>query len=333
MGQLKIVQYGVGPIGSEIVKLLIRRRIGQLVGAIDIDRSKVERDLGDIAGVGQKLGVKISSDAHATLSDSKPDIVIHCTSSSLVTVAPQIIDAVNFRSHVISTTEELAFPFIKHPEIAAEIDRRAKEAQVAVLGTGVNPGFVMDTLALALSVACQSINAVKAERVVDASQRRLPLQKKIGAGLDLKEFKRRAGEGSIRHVGLSESVYLIAYGLGWRLSEVSETLEPVIAERDLTTQFLKVKKGDAAGVSQTAIGKMNGREVITLNLRMYIGANDPHDSIKIEGAPPIDMAIRGGIHGDLATAAIVTNMIPKLIRAQPGLRTMADLPLSYAGSL
>nr|MDO8135097.1 hypothetical protein [Candidatus Njordarchaeum guaymaensis] len=324
---IRAVQYGVGPIGSGIVKLLSGKQAVKIVGAIDIDKEKVGKDLGDVAGASKPLGVRVSSNADEVLAKAKAEVVLHSTGSYLNVVSPQIMKCVKAKSNVISTCEELAYPFEKNEKIALQLDRLARRYGVTVLGTGVNPGFIMDTLPLALTGACQSVTRVSVTRIVDASKRRLPLQRKTGAGLSLEEFQRLVQERKVRHVGLEESIHMIASGLGWKLDRVEETVEPVIAEVDVESLFLKIEKGKVAGVKQQGLGFVGGREAITLDLQVYVGAKDPRDSVVIEGVPPIDMTIRGGIHGDLATAAIVVNSIPQVLKAEPGLLTMKDLPV------
>jgi 4-hydroxy-tetrahydrodipicolinate reductase len=323
---IKVVQYGLGPIGLGIVQVLLERPWVQLVGAIDIDKNKIGKDIGELLDNPRRIGVNVSDKTKDVLGDAKPDIVTHATSSYLEKIYPQIIEVIDHRVSLVSTAEELSYPFVKHADLARKIDERAKENDVRVLGTGVNPGFLMDTLAVALSGACQKVNSIRAERVVDAARRRLPLQRKIGAGLSPDEFQSRVAEGTIKHVGLPESVGLIALAMGWKLGEIQERISPVIAEQAVESQFIKVPLGGVAGVRQVAKGILGGQELVVLDLRMYLGAQNPHDSILIDGVPPIDMMIRGGVHGDRATPAIVANALPKFSGLEPGLRTMLDLP-------
>ena len=326
----KVVQYGVGPIGSEIVKLLSVKQGVKIVGAIDIDKEKVGKDLGDVAGASKPLGIRVSSDADEVLSEAKAEVVLHSTASYLNVVSTQILKCVKAKSDVISTCEELAYPFETNEKIALQLDRFAKRYGVTVLGTGVNPGFVMDTLPIALTGACQSVTRVSVTRIVDASKRRLPLQRKIGAGLSTEEFQRLVQERKVRHVGFEESIGMIASALGWKLDRVEEMVEPVIAEDYVESPYVKIEKGRVAGVKQLGRGIVGGREAITLDLQMYLGAKEPRDSVVIEGVPPIDMTIKGGLHGDLATAAVVVNSIPKVLEAEPGLLTMKDLAVLSA---
>jgi len=323
---IRVVQYGLGPIGIGIVEVLLTRPWVQLVGAIDIDKNKIGKDVGEFLENPRRTGVTVVGKARDVLEHTAPEIVTHATSSYMETIYPQIVEIVEHGSSVVSTAEELSYPFVKHPALAKKIDERAKERKVAVLGTGVNPGFLLDTLAVALSGVCQKVNSVRADRVVDASRRRLPLQKKIGAGLSPQEFERKVAEGSIKHVGLPESVGLITLAMGWKVGEIQERITPVIAEEAVDSEFIKVPAGAVAGVRQVAKGILAGQELVVLDLRMYLGAQNPHDSVLIDGVPPVDMTIRGGVHGDRATPAIIVNALPKMSRLEWGLRTMLDLP-------
>jgi 4-hydroxy-tetrahydrodipicolinate reductase len=188
----------------------------------------------------------------------------------------------------------------------------------------------MDTLALALTAACQKVERVSVTRVVDAASRRLPLQRKVGAGLNIAQFRRAVTERAVRHVGLLESAHMIAATLGWTLDRVEESVEPAVAPRDLDTEFLRVPAGAVAGIRQTVRGYRNGIAAVSLDLQMYVGAESPRDHVLVDGTPPIDMTIAGGIAGDQATAALVVNSIPKVLRARPGFITMRDLTLVHA---
>lgn len=326
MGTIRVVQYGLGPIGIGIVEVLLTRPWVELVGAIDIDKNKVGKDVGQLLNNPRKIHVTVSDKAEEVLKRTSPNVVTHATSSYMKAIHPQIIEIIEHGASVVSTAEELSYPFVKHPEMAKELDERARDHKTVVLGTGINPGFLLDTLAVALSGVCQNVNSIRAERVVDGSRRRLPLQKKIGAGLSSGEFEKKVSEGAIKHVGLSESVGLIALAMGWKVGEIQERISPVIAETEVKSDYITVPAGAVAGVRQVAKGILAGQELVVLDLRMYLGAQNPHDSILIDGIPPVDMTIRGGVQGDQATPAIILNAIPKINRLEPGLRTMLDLP-------
>ena len=264
------------------------------------------------------------------LRKTRADVAVLSTGSSLRDVKGQIAALIKKGLHVVSTCEELSFPAPARAGAFRELDALARRKKVSVLGTGVNPGYAMDALALCLTAPCARVNRVSVTRVVDAATRRLPLQRKVGAGLNLAQFRRAITEGSVRHVGLPESAYMIAAGLGWKLDRVDETLEPAIAPRDLDTEYLRVPAGNAAGIKQSARGYRKDELLVSLDLQMYVGAEQPRDHVLIDGVPPIDMTIAGGIAGDIATAAIAINAIPKLFAARPGVVTMRDLPLVHA---
>jgi len=198
------------------------------------------------------------------------------------------------------------------------------------VGTGVNPGFVMDKLVVTLAAVSQRIEHAKALRVVDASTRRLPLQKKIGAGMTVEEFRAKVKEGVIKHVGLPESVAMVADSLNLPVEQITETIEPKVATERVQTDYLTVEPGQAAGVHQIGRGlSKDGKELVYLELQMYVGAKDPADTISLTGHPNINLVIPGGAHGDIATASVVVNSIPVILDAAAGLRTARDLPIGF----
>jgi 2,4-diaminopentanoate dehydrogenase len=325
--KIRVVQFGVGPIGASIARLMRQKDGLEIVGAVDKDPAKVGRDLGEIAG-DSAWEVKILPEISAALE--KPvDVVVHTTSSCLTDVMEELLACLAAGCCVVSTCEELAFPFRKHPQLSAKLDSAAKDEGVALVGTGVNPGFVMDKLVLTLSAVAQRVDWLRATRIVDASKRRLPLQKKIGAGMTPEQFRMEVAAGKIKHHGLPESIAMVADGLGFSLDDISETIEPIIAEETVKTEFLEVAPGQAAGVHQIARGNLGGQERVLMELRMYVGAKEPSDSVELRGSPNLTLTIPGGTHGDLATAAIAVNTIPAILAAPAGLRTVRELPLTY----
>jgi 2,4-diaminopentanoate dehydrogenase len=327
--KIRAIQYGIGPIGASIVKLLREKESIDIVGAIDTDPAKIGRDLGEVVGAsGAPWGVKVSGDAKGVL-DQSADVVLHTTSSSLSKVMDQLLACLDVGSCVVSTCEELSYPYRTHPELAAKLDNAAKESGVALVGTGVNPGFVMDKLVVTLAAVSQRIEHASAIRIVDASKRRLPLQKKIGAGMTVEEFRAKVKEGTIKHVGLPESVAMVADSLGLRVDEITETIEPKVATERIQTEFLTVEPGQAAGVHQIARGFSEGKQLIYMELQMYVGAKDPADRVELQGHPNISLVIPGGSHGDIATASVAVNSIPVILEAPSGLRTSRDLPIGF----
>jgi 2,4-diaminopentanoate dehydrogenase len=323
---IRAVCYGLGPIGIGIARLALARQGLEVVGAIDIDPNKTGRDLGEIIN-NTVIGVTVGADAKAVLTNTQPDIVLHATGSALTNVLPQLQEIAELGVNVVSTCEELAFPWTAQPQVAADLDALARRTGVTLLGTGINPGYAMDALPLMLTAPCAIVRSVRILRIVDAARRRGPLQHKVGAGLSSEQFAAKVANGSVRHVGLPESLHMLATGLGWRLTHSSDLIEPMIADRLIETEIVRVEPGQVAGVRQVARGLIDGREVLHLELRMYVGAPDPQDTVTIDGDPPIHMTVAGGFHGDLATAALVVNAAPVVVRAVAGLASMRDIPL------
>src|SRR3954463_12024050 len=326
-GPIRVLHYGLGPIGAAVVRQIAERRGFKIVGAVDIDPAKAGRDLGEVAEIGRSLRVKVSADARKTIKSSKPDVIVLCTLSSLKKVLPQMEEILKLKVPIVSTTEELAYPTGANMKYARAIHEAAKKAKVAVLGTGVNPGFTMDALPITLTGVCERVDSIRIDRIQDARVRRLPFQQKIGAGLTREQFQKKVDDGSVRHVGLAESVTMIADAMGWKLDRITDEIRPQMATETVASEFLAVDPGFVCGIVQDGTGYRNGVPVITLHMEAYLGAPESFDSVEITGSPALRMKIAGGVHGDIATASIVVNSLSKILEVAPGLHTMRDMPL------
>ncbi len=330
MNRIRVAQFGLGPIGQACVKVLLQKTGVELVGGIDVDPNKAGKDLGEVCGLKDRLGLIVRSDAAAALAEWRPQVVMHTTLSFLDRIEDQLATIIRGGAHIVSSTEELFYPYQRNPDFCQRIEALAKQYGVGVVGTGVNPGFSMDILPLCLTGVCTEVKKITATRVVDASKRRLPLQKKIGAGITRKEFRERAATGTFGHIGLRESALAVMSAMGWPVDEIKESLKPMIADKRVKTPYLTVEPQQVTGIHQIMRVKSEGQERLTLELQMYVGAKKPHDSVEVVGNPPLSMRVEGGIFGDTATIAALVNAIPKIMKAQPGLRTMLDLPVPYA---
>ncbi len=326
MEEIKVVQIGIGPLGQQITRYIIERKGLKIVGAVDKDPLKIGKDLGELCSI-SKLDIQVSDSLKGVIEISNPDVAILTTVSGIEKITAQIEETVSLGLPVITTCEELSYPWQTAPLLAKKIDEAAKKNNVAVLSTGVNPGFLMDSFPITLSAICQKIDRIKVSRIQNAAIRRIPFQKKIGAGLSLDEFERRKQTGTLRHVGLTESLHMIASRMGWELDGTEEILTPVVAEKKIETESLTIETGFAAGVQQIGKGYVNGKERITLVFRASVGEEASEDTIEITGEPNIVSTIMGGINGDVATCAIVINAIKQVMKAEAGLRTMIDLPV------
>jgi 4-hydroxy-tetrahydrodipicolinate reductase len=327
---IRTAHLGLGPIGLAVVRSVAARPWARVSSAVDVRPDLIGCDVGDLAGIGA-VGVKVAGSLDASGPPGSADVVLHCTGSHLERETDRILAALAWGAGVVSSCEELAYPWFHHPTQARRIDDAAREAGRTVLATGINPGFAMDALALCMSAVSERVDRVEVHRVVDAATRRGPLQQKVGAGIEPAEFEARRAAGSIGHVGLVESVALIGAGLGWSLDAVEETLEPVLATATVATDVVSVRPGQVAGIRQVAVGRRAGEEVIRLHLDMYVGASDPGDHVVLVGSPTIRTDV-SGLHGDVSTAAILANAAGSLGRLRPGLTTVLDLiPLRAAG--
>ena len=324
---IRVMHFGVGPVGAAVAQQIAHRHGFKSVGGIDIDPTKVGRDLGDVAGLTRRLDIKVSNDASKALKSARPDVVVLCTSSALKNVMPQIETILKAKLPIVSTTEELAYPGYTQIRLARRIHNWAKKARVAVLGTGVNPGFVMDALPIMLTAACERVDRVSVTRIQDARVRRLPFQQKIGAGLTTEQFQKKIEDGTVRHVGFTESVAMIADAMGWTLDRITDDVQPKLASVTISSEFLAVDPGYVCGFVQDGVGYRKGDPVIRLHMEAYLGAPESYETIEVEGMPRLSVRIAGGIHGDIATASMVVNSIPRVLEASPGLHTMRDLPL------
>ena len=312
MAQLRVGVVGLGPIGLEVVRAILSRGELRLVAAVDVSPELVGRSLAEIV-TGAPEDVKIAGTLDGALKDGTVEAVALTTTSRFAGIVADLETAIKRRVHVASTCEEMAAPAID-AQTWARLDDHARHADVTLLGTGVNPGFVMDRLPLQLAGACISVSRVRVDRVVDAAKRRGPLRKKVGEGITPAEFERGVAEKRMGHVGLRESALLIARGLGWKLERYDETIEPVVGD-----------DGKCLGIRQRGTGIVGGATKIELALDMYVGAPNPHDRVQLEADPPMDVTIAGGTQGDRATVGTTVNALARMRSAPRGLVTVADV--------
>jgi hypothetical protein len=322
----RIIQYGLGPIGSGVARHVVERAGLELVGGVDVDPAKVGRDVGDVIGLGRNLGFPVERTLELALARAGADVVIHTTSSYFDLFKGQILEILAAGLDVVSTAEELSFPWADHPDVAQEIHAAALAAGKTVLGTGVNPGFLMDALPLFLTSICQRVDRIDVRRVINASLRRGPFQAKIGSGMTVEAFMAKMAEGRMGHVGLPESMAMLFDTLGRKLVDYQSAVEPVVAEQLVKTDHFEVQPGQVRGLKQVARGYDEGGEFVTLTFMAALDAGEDGDTITITGRPSLEVKLQG-TNGDLATVAIAVNAVRRVQEAAPGLVTMRDLPI------
>jgi 4-hydroxy-tetrahydrodipicolinate reductase len=323
---MQVLHVGLGPLGRRIVADLERRGLGRVAAAVDPHAALVGRPLAEIVP-GTDGGVRVVGSVPELDGLTRARVAVVTTRSDLALCMDTFRELLARGFTVVSTCEELVWPWLRHPVLSQELTELALRHDARLLGTGINPGFLMDALPVVATTVCHAVRAVRVERVQDASTRRVPFQEKIGVGLDEAEFRRRIAAGTLRHVGLGESLHFLAHQLGMRVERWSETIEPVFAERRLESALGPVLPGRARGVEQVARGACAEGRVIELFFRAALAEPEPRERIRIQGEPDVELLVPGGVHGDTATSAIVLNMLRSLSAAPPGLHTMASVAL------
>lgn len=325
MKRVKVAQFGLGPIGLESLRFAAGQPWIEIVGAVDHDPRKYGRSLVELTGLGSLDGLSLCPTLNELFRETQPEVILHTASSGAAAALEQMRPALELGLAVASTCEELIYPALQSPAVARELELLCRHARARVVATGVNPGFVMDLLPVCLSSVCRQVDRVTVERIVDAATRRQPLQAKIGCGQPVGEFSRKLQNGSAGHAGLRESAALLAHALGWKLDEITEHREPVVAHEDIQSAFFRVAAGQTCGIHQRVTGRQAGREKIVLDLRMYLRAPEPRDVILIQGRPDLNVVVNGGVAGDDATVAALVNVVPRLLAAPPGFRLLHEL--------
>lgn len=335
MKDIKVIVWGLGAMGGGMAKMLTDKKGIKIVGAIANRKDKNGRDLGDVLGLDKKLDVLVSNDYEKVIKNTEADVVLLSTDSFVKNVFPQIKLIVENGKNCITIAEEMAYPYVVEKELSEEINALAVKNNVTVLGTGVNPGFVLDTLIITLTGACRSVNKIRAARINDLSPFGTTVMRTQGVGTTPEEFKKGIEDGSIvGHIGFQQSIHMIADALGIEIDEVVETREPIISKTHRETPYVTVEPGMVAGCKHIGYGMKNGEAVITLEHPQQIHPSienvETGDYIWVEGDPNLNLSIKPETPGGIGTIAVAVNMIPQVINSKPGLVTMKDLPIPKA---
>ncbi len=327
----RVLQVGFGTIGRTIAQAIIERENLELVGLVDVDPNLQGQYVEEILGLDSKTRTPIQSSLDEAIGSSDSpsiDVAVVATVSDLERVMPTVAACLRGGMDVVSICEQLSYPFSRHPKLAEELDALARESGKTVLGTGINPGYLMDLLPIVLSSPMQRVESIEVTRVINSSHRRASFQKKIGTGMSQNEFIKSIDEGVITgHVGLDESIRMVGDALNLGLDHVEELpVEPVVADREVVTPYTTVEKGGVLGLKSRGVGNKSGKTLVTLDFCAYAEASPEYDEIRLKGYPDLVQRVQGGVHGDLGTVAMVVNMIPIVAQSEPGLKTMKDLP-------
>ncbi len=334
MKKVRIVVWGLGAMGSGMAKALLARPGVEIVGAIDRHEGRMGRPLGQVLGI-DGPDINIEADPQTIIVEGSADLAIIATASFTTEVYQQLEMAAKAKMNIITIAEEMAFPAAQQPELAKQLDQLAKENNVTILGTGINPGFVLDTLIIAMTGVCLEVESIKAVRINDLSPFGPTVMHTQGVGTTPEEFAQGVDAGTIvGHVGFPESMEMIAAALGWKLDSIEQTKEPIVSTVYRETPHVTVQPGMVAGCKHIANGKINGKTVITLEhpqqVRPELEEVETGDYIYVTGTPGINLSIKPEIPGGIGTMAMAINMIPQVLQAGPGLKTMKDLPIPAA---
>jgi hypothetical protein len=332
---IRVLLLGTGQMGSGIARLILEKRGLNLVGAYGRRKERTGTDLGRAIGMERDLGIAVSTDLAREIARSRPHVAIHTTCSRLMDTMGEIPTLIRNRIHVISIAEEMAYPAAKSSAAAEEIDRLAVEHGVAVLGTGINPGFVLDLLVILLTGVCSDVRSIVATRVNDLSPYGPSVLATQGVGLTPEAFHEGLEDGTVvGHFGFPQSIRMIADTLGWEIEPIDERREPIVSKVRRATPFVVVEPGHVAGCLHTAVAYRAGEAVIKLvhpqQVHPHLEGVETGDTIEITGTPNVRLAGSPEIPGGLGTIALAVNMIPRVLSAAPGLHCAADLPVPAA---
>jgi 2,4-diaminopentanoate dehydrogenase len=328
----RILHVGLGEIGREVVHAILRRpSVATLSGVVDPHPNLAGKTLRDVLG-GDAPAIRIVPTIAEAIKERKHDVAIVTTGSRMAQVRGTFEELCAHKISSVSSCEELAYPRLRHAKIADELDAIAQANGVAILGTGVNPGFAMDALALSISAVCSQVKHMRCVRSLDAGKRRPQLQKKVAAGMTLEQFKQGLADKKLGHVGLAESAALLAAGFGWTLDDVDERFEPVMATSPIHGSLFDIQPGQVRGMRMTAIGRKGSKTLVELDLTMAFAA-ETFDEIHLDADPPIKVRVTTGLPGDHSTVGLLVNCAQAVRTLRPGLRTMLDvMPVRSVGA-
>ncbi len=322
--RIKVVQFGLGQIGTGIAKALLGHPDKfELIGCVDFSPEKVGKDIGELFELNTRTNLKVVESIGAI--KKKADVVVQSTVSFLPEAADQVKYLLDRGYNVVTTAEEIFFLGGRDQKTLRKLDSAAKRNGVRVLATGVNPGFVMDSLVLMVTAPCLSIKSIRAERMVNLSQRRLALQRKLGVGLSTKEFVESAAENRFGHAGLVDSANFLAHYLNIQYDDMRFEMQPVSADYDYHGEDIFVAKDHVLGVRQEVTAKKGDNTLLSLRLTMRIDASIEYDAIFVDGTPPVNVVINNGVMGDIAGVALIVNQIGAFLDLPPGYHDMSNI--------
>jgi len=337
MKNINVVIWGFGAMGKGMAEMLLTKKGVTITGVCDLHPDLVDKPLYEVLDVKktEQNQCVIRKDIEELLNKDQCDLVLLATDSFTSKAFPKMKRILEKGINVISTAEEMAYPKAQEPELSKELDRLAKEHGATVLGTGINPGFIMDLLVVALTGVMSDVTHIEANRVNSLSPFGPAVMEEQGVGITKEEFDEGVKNQTLAgHVGFSESVHMIADAIGVKVDEFRQQMKPIVSTIDRKSKYGYVKAGNVAGVNMTGQGLVDGQVFIDMKhpqqIEPEMEGTSTGDYINIKGTPEVHMAITPEIDGGIGTIAMCVNMIPHVINAKPGLKTMLDLPVPRA---
>jgi len=337
MRNVRVVIWGFGAMGSGMARLILQKKGIEITGVCDHNASRAGKDMYAYLGIDPegRPPLIMLADPALVITERCCDVLILATDSFTKSAFERIRFCLEKKINAISIAEELSYPQAQNPEMAAELDRIAIENGVTLLGTGINPGFILDTLILALTGTCERVDSIYARRVNDLSPFGRAVMREQGVGITPDEYQKRMSEGSLAgHIGFPESIRMITDGIGLKLDKVEQSKDPIISTTHRETPYVTVEPGNLAGLRQRGFGYVDGKVFVEMDhpqqVLPHLEGVKTGDTIEIKGVPDIHIQTSPEIPGGIGTISMAVNMIPHVINAEPGLKTMLDLPVPRA---
>ena len=337
MENIKVVIWGFGAMGKGMADMILSKKGVEITGVCDLHPDLVGKSMFNATKVtqGNHPEVIVSDDIESLLNKENCDLVLLATDSYTRKAFPKMKMILEKGINVISTAEEMAYPKAQEPELAKELNDIAKANGVTVLGTGINPGFIMDLLVIALSGVMSNVTHIEANRVNSLSPFGPAVMEEQGVGITLDEFNHGVETDTLAgHVGFAESVYMIADAIGVKLDGFEQQMKPIVTTIDRKSPYGFAAAGNIAGVNMTGQGIIDNEVFIDMKhpqqIEPEMEGTHTGDYINIKGTPNVHMAITPEIDGGIGTIAMCVNMIPHVLNSRPGLKTMIDLPVPRA---
>ncbi len=335
MENIKVLIWGYGAMGKGIAEMLLSKKGIKIVGVCDVNESLVGKGFLDfLDGTYDHENIEISNDIDSLLNQNV-DIALLATDSFTKKAYDKIVKIAEKGINVISTAEEMAYPSANQPKLTEKMDEIAKRNNVTILGTGINPGFIMDLLVIALTGVMADVEHIQAKRVNSLSPFGPTVMEEQGVGITKTEFDERMANNDLAgHVGFKESVSMIADALGVKLDNFEQQMKPIITSIDRKSKYGEAKAGNLAGIDMTAQGYVGDNIFIDMQhpqqIEPEMEGTSTGDYINLKGYPNVSMSINPEVDGGIGTIAMCVNMIPHVLNAKPGLKTMIDLPVPRA---